>query len=392
MSDSIEESKFNFKKLVLNFLLMFLILSPLLLYVSLAPLFFKMDPIEKQPWISWFNDPYKRVYISWETNDNTKGIIYYGTSKDSLTSSKFEVESKTLHHEILDNLLPNTKYYYKVEINGELFGTGEFKTAPLTYEDFTWVMISDTQQHVGPGHHYRTARVIDQNNEDYAFIANVGDLVDDGYDQALWNNFFTIAHQYFDTIPFVPVIGNHDTHRPTIFTNYFINQVNSSDEFFYSFNYGSVHFQILYIPYGHLYELSSVQMRWMEEDLKAAQDMPFRVVMFHCPIIGASMFGRNENLETYLLPTLLKYNVDATIHGHEHHFERGHIDNMMYMILGGGGGMLDAGLCPLPETDVLTATPCYTEVHATASSLTFTTLTLEGALIDNYTILKTGGI
>ena len=290
-----------------------------------------------------------------------------------------------IHHVNLTSLTPDTKYYYEVRIEGQLFGSGEFRTAPSTYKPFTWGMISDTQQNLGQGHYYRTARVLDTKN--YAFVADVGDLVDEGDEIAYYNNFFTVSSQYFDTIPFVPVEGNHDAHQPSLFQNYYINKVNKSQEqFYYSFNWSSVHFQICSFPYGRQSEITDAQMAWIKQDLANAQSMPFRVVLFHCPIIGSSFFGRNEVLIENVQPILLQYNVTAVIHGHEHHFERGHIGDMMYMILGGGGAIQDVGLRPQPEAEVLTISPCYTEVYATASSLTFTTLSLEGDILDSYTI------
>ena len=117
--------------------------------------------------------------------------------------------------------------------------------------------------------------------------------------------------------------------------------------------------------------------------------MPFKVVMFHCPIIGASHFGRSKNLIEYVQPIMEDYDVDLVVHGHEHHYERGHItEDLMYMILGGAGGALDVGLRPLPETEVMTAVPCYTEVKATKEYMEFTTLSLDEVIIDQYTIYE----
>jgi acid phosphatase len=132
--------------------------------------------------------------------------------------------------------------------------------------------------------------------------------------------------------------------------------------------------------------MTDAQLNWLEKDLARAQDKDFRIVMFHCPIIGASFFGPNELLIEKIQPILLDYNVTATIHGHEHHFERGNIEGMTYIISGGGGGALDIGLRPLPETEVLTECPNYTEVQVTKDEINFKTMTLEGEIIDDYSI------
>ena len=113
-------------------------------------------------------------------------------------------------------------------------------------------------------------------------------------------------------------------------------------------------------------------------------------MLFHCPIIGSAFFGPNELLIDKILPILEDYNVDLVVHGHEHHYERGYFDEdkdgLMYMILGGGGGQLDPGLRPLPETEVIVAMPCYTEVKVTDDTMHIQTFSLQNELIDEVTL------
>lgn len=377
-------------KVFLKLFLAFLIISPIVLFFVVSPLFYLNDSPEKKPWISWFDDPQERVYVSWETESTTQGQVEYGTDASNLNQIKLETTGKTIHHVILDGLSPDTKYYYQVRINGELFGAGQFKTAPNDFSSIKFGMISDTQQNVGPGHHYKVAQAI--KDKEWAFLANVGDIVEEGNDKRYYDNFFKISADYMDTIPFVPVKGNHDSRRHSLFENYFINQDNlSHDQFYYSFDYGPVHIQVCDFPYGHAPELTPTQMRWIEQDLQDAQDMPFIIVMFHCPVIGASFFGRSEALEAEVRPLLEKYNVDLVVSGHEHHYERGHMNDVTYLILGGGGGMLDPGLRPMPETDFLTQGPCYTEVSVNTQQMSMMTFTPQHELIDQYTIHVNGG-
>jgi len=376
-------------------LLIGVLLAPLLFLVFYSiPAFFLTAPAEKAPWISWYDDPHQRVYVSWETEEATLGIVQYGSNyRTNLTLSVTETVAKTIHHVNLTGLIANTKYYYQVVIDGEIFGSGEFKTAPTTYESFVFGMISDTQQNFGPGFHDRVAAVL-ATKEDYAFIANVGDIVEEGNEKPYYDDFFRVATQYLDTIPFVPILGNHDDHNPSIFSTYFKNSIGESEDvFYYSFNWSSVHFQICYFPYGRTSELTAAQEAWIKQDLANAQDMPFRITMFHCPIVGSSFFNNNQFLIDNVLPILEEYNVTATIHGHEHHFERGQYQNsnMIYYILGGGGGFLDPGMLPSPETQIITSTPCYTEVYATATLLNFKTYTLQNSLIDDYIVHAEGG-
>lgn len=386
--------------LIKRLLITILILTPLLLFLGVSYLDLRNDPDEHRPWVSWYDDPQKRIYIGFETLQEESAVIYY-TLKNSdgyeQTFSVNEQEVTKFHHIELSGLESDSYYNYSVYIDGKYYGGGNFRTAPNTtgnYEEFKWVMFSDTQQpKLTPGHHQRIARAI--RGENYSFAAIVGDLVDEGRRKSDWNNFFSVVNQYSDTIPLIPVVGNHDRlngggYFPIYFNN---SEIADNHLFLYSFNYSSVHFTMLSIEYGRMSEITDEQLNWLEADLQDSKDMPFKIVMFHCPITGAGLFGRNENLINNVLPVLQKYNVTATIHGHEHHFEHGTIPNsinpgmdMKYFILGGGGGAFDPGLKPQPETEYMTATPCYTEVSANAECLIFRTLTVTGELMDTVRI------
>ena len=372
------------KTIIIKSVLIIILLIPIPIYFLVVNLIYLQAPVENQPWVSWFDDPHQRVYVSWETEEDTIGVIYYGTDYNNLSLEITEVSAKRIHHVILEKLTANTKYYYEINIGGEIFGEGEFKTAPLSIVPFKWVMISDTQRMLGSGHHWRTAKALKGKN--YSFIANIGDLVESGNWKEEFHSFFHIASSYLKKIPIVPVIGNHDSYGTSLFQDYFINGMNNPhDLFYYSFNWSSVHFQICHFPYGTESEIE-LQVDWIRNDLENSLILPFRIVMFHVPIIGGGFYGYNENLDTHILPILKEYNVTAVIHGHEHHYERGLMGDTMYMILGGGGGTLDPGLRPGENTECFAVTPSYTEVYADSSTLNLKTFTLTGELIDDYTL------
>ena len=53
-----------------------------------------------------------------------------------------------------------------------------------------------------------------QANKEAAFFINVGDLVDVGQDYAQWKAWFDAAQGVIDTIPAMPVAGNHEAYTP----------------------------------------------------------------------------------------------------------------------------------------------------------------------------------
>lgn len=402
-------------------ILLVLVASPLPIFYAVYLNVFKSTPVAQTAWVSWYDNPQNEVYIGWETVENTTGTVKYGLQRDNLTNTTMESSAAKFHTVNLTGLTPNSKYYYEIEIGGETYASGEFQTAPSTYIPFRFGLTADTQQKFGPGWHGHTARIFD--SKDYSFLAFIGDYVEDG-EKYEWNDFFTKASTYLDTIPLIPVQGNHDKPRDLdddgqkeyYFAQYFPQTVDNETnknpydkdkQFYFSFNWSSVHFQILHFPEididdedepdgvnpGDYYRaFTSDHIAWIEQDLANAQSMPFRVTMFHCPITSAGFYGPNFVLKEELLPILHQYNVTVTVHGHAHHFERGTLINdslpnnpLTYFVVGCGGGLTDVGLRPVAETEVAIASPCYTEGYATANTLTFTTYTFEGAVVDSIT-------
>ncbi|MBD3351855.1 MAG: hypothetical protein GF364_10250 [Candidatus Lokiarchaeota archaeon] len=402
--------------------LIVILIMPLTLFYSLYLNLYIRTPVPDVAWVSWYDDPQHEVYIGWETEDFEQCTVKYGTSRTELDEIETEGTANQFHIMNLTSLSSNTRYYYEIDYDGKIYTTGEFRTAPSIYSPFSFGLTADTQQKIGPGWHSHVAKIFDQKN--YSFIAMVGDFVEDRY-KAEWNDYFKRAGRWMDTIPLVPVQGNHDRAKDVdndgeeeyFFGQYFpqsVDQVMNTNiydthqQFYFSFNWSSVHFQILYFPEVDIddeEELHGINPRdynqsftpdhlaWIEEDLANAQDFPFRVSLFHCPITGAGFYGENFVLINELLPILHQYNVTVTVHGHAHHFERGilknniHLGNdLTYFVVGTGGGLADVGLCPVPETEVCTAGPSYTEAHATEDNLEFSTYTLSGELIDSYVI------
>ncbi len=75
--------------------------------------------------------------VFWNTNENSSSMVHYGPARDQLTESA-EVPGDTTDHKVqLDNLQPNTTYFFQVtsaqmegnsaEVNS---GLGTFTTPP----------------------------------------------------------------------------------------------------------------------------------------------------------------------------------------------------------------------------------------------------------------------
>ncbi|MBN2151636.1 MAG: metallophosphoesterase family protein [Candidatus Lokiarchaeota archaeon] len=404
-----------------------LVVSPLAIFYSIYLTDYKTKPVPQAAWVSWYDDPQHAVYVGWETPTEVLCTVRYGIDPATLNLTENEPVSATFHSMNLTNLTADTIYYYQVETPGGVYASGQFRTAPSTQSPFTCVFIADTQPRFGPGWAEHLANVVATKN--YSFLAMIGDMVEDGTKDE-WNYFHTVGSRYYDTVPLVPVQGNHDRARdlddddatPDVyyFASYFPqtadkqidphgnNSYDKQKQFYFSFDWGSVHFQVLHFPEVDLDDagdgglsrrdyyqaFTPDHLAWLEQDLNRSRTMPFRVSMFHCPITSAGFYGENYVMKEQLLPILHRYNVTATFSGHAHHFERGTLVNqthypdspLTYFVVGTGGGLADVGLRPVPETAICTASPSYTEAAATATTLTFTTYGIDGTVIDTFTV------
>ncbi|MHA1340606.1 MAG: metallophosphoesterase [Promethearchaeota archaeon] len=414
---------FNYQKYQINaIILIVLVIMPLPIFFYYAMNNYKRTGLGNVVWVSWYDDPLHEVYFGFETAENCSATVFYGTDPQIMNKSIAETTSPIYHIINISGLMPDTKYYYKIEINGNFYSQGEFRTAPLGFTPFTFALTSDTQPKLGEGWHSVVAKKISNFNN--SFVAMIGDMVEDGY-KFEWHDFFQRANAYLKNTPFVPVRGNHERPRDLdndgdyeyYFEKYFVqsvdkiknkNQYDIYNQFYYSFNWSSVHFQILHFPEididdwndpngvsskDYYQAFTEDQLNWIREDLQRAQSLPFRVSLFHCPITSAGFYGPNFVLKNKLLPILHEYNVTVTVHGHSHHFERGILENpiheennLVYFLVGTGGGLVDIALRPVPETQVCFVTPSFTEVFANATTMRFITYSSDGTVLDDYSI------
>ncbi len=413
------ERQMEKKEIIGRILLISLLLATSLIYFDTTITAHQKTRLPRMAFATVGINPDTEMIIVWETATASKDEIRYGTNPNLLNESKMDLVELIYHHMFLTGLSPNTTYYYEIFHEGVLYTNGSFKTAPpLMAADHIsrFCFVSDTQPKMGPGWHSRSAQKIAKEN--YDFVALVGDFVEDGTQNEWWD-YFTRASVYLAHTPIVPVRGNHDKPRDNTyyFESYFpqtvdsikdLNQYDTYNQFFYSFNWSNVHVQVLHFPEVDIDDANAPNgvnprdyhqtftedhIQWIRDDLQRAKDIPFKIALFHCPITGAGFYGPNFIMIEQLLPILHEHNVTATFSGHAHHYERGILQNhlhptkpLTYFVVGTGGGLADVGLRPVKETQVLFGSPLYTEVIASSNNLTIRAKSLDGHVLDELVI------
>jgi predicted phosphodiesterase len=276
------------------------------------------------------------IVIKWRTNKAVPSQVRYGTVSgkwDQLVGTKADSSN---HEVLLDDLEPNTRYYYKVS------GLDEkefyFRTAPIEGEDRpvrVWVL-GDSGSGDERAQKVRDAFYQFNGGPDADLILLLGDAAYDlGSDADYQKAFFEMYPDTLATTPVFATPGNHDikTHLGAPFFEIFSLPVDgktggvaSGTEYYYSFNFANIHFVSLDTevsdrsPAGEMY-------RWLVADLKANKK-DWTVIFLHRPLYSK---GRHDSdgkasvmaeLRDQYTPIFETYGVDLILSGHNHSYER----------------------------------------------------------------------
>jgi acid phosphatase type 7 len=296
------------------------------------------------------------MMIRWRTDVAVSSKINFGLTQNTLSSSKSDALSKTEHIITLDNLKPNTKYFYEI-VNGstvlEKSNDTFFITAPTVGSEQKvqiWAL-GDMGQGVDAQKKIQTEYLKSIGGNYTNLWLLLGDnAYAQGWDweyQLRFFEYYQVDKLMKQTVLF-PSPGNHD-YSPTE-NNYRIEDplvayfsifsvptkgeaggVPSGSKAFYSYNYANIHF-ISLDSYGReemdkrLFSKDSQQMIWLEKDLKANKQK-WTIIYWHHP--PYTMGSHNSDTEDELrlmregvVPLLEKYKVDLVLNGHSHNYER----------------------------------------------------------------------
>jgi len=374
--------------------------------------------------LSFGADPSRQVVVSWQVPGPVSGpFVRIGTRPDDLgprlaaevrplvsqLSWQQPVEDEPLIkpvtvtqyylHARLDQLLPDTTYYYVVGHQGydpaarsQLGGIGSFRTAPSAGrgEAFTFTAFGDQ----GIGYNaVATGNLIAGLSP--AFHLHMGDLsyansdgggdTTDSYDARLWDSFFVQNDPIASRIPWMMAIGNHEMEAWYSPDGYggvrarFTMPDNAWDRStgIYSWRYQNVGLisldgnDVCYNTPANLDYTKGRQAAWLERRLAAFRADPgidFVIVYLHqCTYSTCADNGAELGAQQQWAPLFDRYQVDLVLSGHNHIYERtdpvragkatrrvgpgGTVDPVRdgttYVVVGGGGG----GIYSFPAKD-----------------------------------------
>lgn len=274
--------------------------------------------------------------IKWRTEEASSTQVSYGFNPDRLFQQVYREEDAVDHIALLENLLPDTRYYYKV--NNKTEAVNSFRTPPeegAARPTRVWVL-GDSGTADENAASVRDSFYEFNKSSATDLVLMLGDnAYDSGSDCEYQKAFFDMFPSTIASTPVMPTIGNHDV-REDAGAPYFaifdlpINGetggVPSGTESYYSFNFANIHFVSLdseasnRSPTGAMYS-------WLMTDLEAnTQD--WTVVYFHHPPYSKGTHDSDQggsqmaDMRMHYTAVFEMYGVDLVFAGHSHNYER----------------------------------------------------------------------
>lgn len=282
----------------------------------------------------------------------TKPLNYATSLSGILKATKMPATQKftyVSHKAIVDKLLPNTTYAYRVGVEGYWSEIGTFTTAPENDDAFTFIYMTDS--HIMNQEYIDDVRLCAEKATEYTpdarFCVFPGDFVETGTNRNSeweWERWFDEAvRPVIMQMPIVPTDGNHDDSSNQNYTYHFNtdNQFKENakvkpqfDGTTYSFMYGDVLFLVYSLQdyWKGSYNLSTLTStyltndvgNWFREQVAAHPEAKWRVALVHKNVFSGS--GHQEDEETPLfretmLPIFKDCEIDLVLQGHDHCYE-----------------------------------------------------------------------
>ncbi len=305
------------------------------------------------------------VTICWETTEALPGKVIAGRKLTSLLDGENELPEKEgppyespeakIHEVTVNGLTEDSTYYYRVVSNGITDEISSFRTAYEGPNPFDFVVYGDSQEMFGwveylvRNRHKEMCGSILSHSPQARFLVHVGDMTFLGNDHERWRReFFGRARDLMRNTVVWPVIGNHELNAAWYF-DYF--SVPNEDEHYYYFDYGNSRFIVLAVEgyaVGHEFgppdrtpmEPGSPQYEWLVKTLESSQDKAWRFVFFHQLPYASGLEGGYTPAQTLFVPLFERYHVNTVFGGHDHAYELSIKEGILYVVTGGGGGVV----------------------------------------------------
>ncbi len=376
--------------------------------------------------------------IAWKTPSNTVGQVNYGLDQNNMNLSVAETSATNLHGITLENLTPDTKYFYEILADGVVLTSEFFTTASdSTDQQFSFIHYGDCgynnamQNQIGDLMEADDAEFavvcgdIDQGGVPHVTPGSGGD----NYDEIYFNVYNDgVESKMLSRECHYTACGNHDVYADNLQTymnEFFLPHNNAENsERYYSFEWGDAKFIALDVitPYDDTtfpinsapledrwwtdFRQGSPQYQFLEDELRC-NDKKWSFVYFHegpwtnywgpdysLPNeLGGDyyQFDGNQMVRDHLVPLFEQYNVDFVLVGHSHLYEKAEKNGVMYITSGSAGDgdvSTNTEYADHPEITLSILDNVYVKYMIDNNTISFNVINKDNNIVDTYTNTK----
>jgi predicted phosphodiesterase len=234
---------------------------------------------------------------------------------------------------------------------------------------------------------------------DLDFVLHLGDVVHEtewGVDPyaSYAEKFYTPFAPLLQQLPVYTVPGNHDydaniryNEEPFYFTA-FPPAPFMADRQFYALDYNGVRFLLLDSQTMWGMPGRAEQDAWLAEQLQDTETPT--IAVFHIAPFSSSSVHPEDSapLRNFWVPQLEAANVPLVLSGHFHHYERLLVNDIHYIVAGGGSATTYALGPSLPETQFVRRVSSYVLIQIGEDTISLQAIDIDGNLIDEVTIAR----
>jgi predicted phosphodiesterase len=286
--------------------------------------------------------------VVFNTPSPTGNTLKWG--QDSASTTLNEQKPSKQHAFTLNNLLPDTKYWYQINDGQKKY----FSTPPANGMGLHFAVASDA--HFGSGVS-RTdlsikmlQQIVDPANK-FNLLFSLGDLVDYGFKDAQWQEALQAMSLTTSAIPVKYAAGNHDTllgglSRYEYYCAPAGMPLQSGTRLWQRIDVGTVHFLVIDLEWS-AESFNTAQSKWLEQQLASIPKDDWTIVMGHGfyyasgAIVDGWKWYDNPETISKLAPLFEKYGVDMVFSGHAHQLELLQKSGVSYVICGTFGKPLE---------------------------------------------------
>jgi hypothetical protein len=309
-------------------------------------------------------------------NSIGRGARSFGAARVTVGDKQIRTSQPWLR---IGELAPDREYEYKIELAGGHTGTGRFRTWPERADRLTFLAFGDwgngsRSQRELASVIARTVKECERQGDPVRFILSTGDNIystipgvlktNSGDRDRHWvSKFFQPYREVIRSVPFYPVLGNHDGNEAESRGDLEV----YLDNFFFPGGEPARYYSFRFAELAEFFALDttantlsgpprrdvgpqSPQTLWLREALKRSP-APWKIPFFHHPPFNAGPRHHrepNERLLAHWLDLFQEAGVRVAFHGHEHNLQWSEANarsrGIRFVITGAGGELRTAGV------------------------------------------------